>query len=80
MPIITLALSLTALLFAISGFVLGLLGFIHARAAAQSTHTVQFQPQEDLSSAMDFAPPAVPEDHTMTIPNEDVEEFLLKGL
>jgi hypothetical protein len=85
MTAITLAISITALLFAISGFVLGLLGFIQAKASAASTHTVQYQEapnQVDLSEM--FGSPS--DDHpnqgpvAFEIPNDELEEKLLKGL
>ena len=51
MTALVLAISLTALLFAVSGFILGLLGFIQSKATQKSTHTIQMQesPLQDLS-------------------------------
>lgn len=70
--------SSVSLLFAISGFVLGLLGYIQGKAAQLSTHTVQYQPQEDISKLFaDLPPPA--EDQSFEVPNEKLEETILKG-
>lgn len=74
-----IALSLTALLFAISGFVLGLLAFIKTQAREMSTHTVQYQPaQEDLSSFFED----LPKNHgdVRSVRTEDLEKTLLQGL
>lgn len=79
-----LAISLTALLFAISGFVLGLLGFIQARASALSTHSVQMQevtqPQPDLSELFGSEPVHHESDQDFSVPNNKLEETLLQGL
>jgi len=74
-----IALSLTALLFAISGFVLGLLGFIQARANALSTHTVQYQPAQQQDISQFFGEAAPEHDEGFEVPNDKIEETILKG-
>lgn len=77
---IAIAISATALLFAISGFILGLLGFIQARASSMSTHTVQQveAPQQADLSQLFGAPTEEPE--AFSVSNDKLEETLLKGL
>jgi len=80
MTVIALAISLTALLFAISGFVLGLLAFIQVRASAQATHTVQqieARPQADLSDYFGSSDKSIAEE--FSIPTKDLEAQLLQG-
>ena len=85
MSVIALTLSLTALLFALSGFILGLLGYIQAKATEQSTHTVHMEapPQQDLSQLVgDWDTPIVNESQSQDfeIPTNKLEETLLRGL
>lgn len=76
---IAISISLTALLFAISGFVLGLLGFIQSKASAQSTHTIQTQPQQDLSDLFG-SPTDESIGESFMVDNKDLEKTLLQGL
>jgi len=50
---IYLAISITTLLFSISGFIMGLMSFIKSSALEKSTHSVQYMPIEDNLKGLD---------------------------
>jgi len=77
---IAIVISSIAFLFSISGFILGLMGYIQARATSQSTHTVHGQPQamqEDISHL--FGAPEEDGQPVTEVPTGKIEEMLLKG-
>lgn len=76
--IVAIAISTTALLFAVSGFVLGLMAFIQVRATALSTHSVQIQPQQEQVNLSKYF--GTEEDEVFDVPNDKLEETLLQGL
>jgi len=82
MTAITLAISLTALFFSISGFVLGLLGLIQAKATEKSTHTIQLQEapqQQDLSELFNLDEKMTEPEESFSVSNDKLEETLLRG-